>query len=171
MKAKELALGGVLAAAAVGLMLLGGLFPLAVYAAPMLASMPLVLLLRRLPRGVCVGWYAAVSLLSLILCADKETALVFAFLGWYPIAREPLQGLPRLPRIALKLLIFNAAVAALYALLILVLRLDELVAEAKELSFAMGALLLSLGNAGFLLFDRLLAVQTSYIESRAGKRK
>lgn len=170
MKAQELALGGVLAAAAAGVMLLGGLIPVGTYAAPMLASMPLIPLQRRLSRGVCAGWYAVVSLLSLILCADKETALVFVFLGWYPLVRPGLERLPKLPRLFVKLCVFNAAIAALYALLIFVLRLDAVVAEARELSLLMTVGLALLGNVAFLLFDRLLAVLTAYFSRRAGRR-
>ena len=171
MKARELALGGILAAAAVAVMLLGGLIPVATYIAPMLASMLLVPLLGKLSTGGCVVWYAVVSLLSVLFCADKETAFVFVFLGWYPAARKPLQKLPRWPRLALKLCIFNAAAAALYALLLFVFRLDGLLEEARTLSLLLGVLLLLMGNAAFLLFDQLLAAQTKYLELRAGKRK
>ena len=170
MKTRDLALGGVLAAASVSVLLLGGLIPVGTYAAPMLASVPPVVLLRRLSKGLCWGWYAVVGLLSLILCADRETALVFVFLGWYPIVRPGLERLPRLPRLGLKLCVFNAAVAALYALLIFVFRLDAVVQEARELSLLMGIALFVLGNVAFLLYDRFLAVLTIYTERRAGKR-
>ncbi len=170
MNARTVALGGLLAAAAVLLMLLGGLIPAATYVAPMLASMLLIPLLTKLPRVGCVGWYAVVSLLSALLCPDKETAFVFVFLGWYPIARRPLSRLPRLPRIAVKLLIFNLAAAALYALLIFVLQLDAVAAEAKELTLALGVALALLGNVTFLLFDLLLGRAERYWRKKTGER-
>ncbi len=155
-KTRQIALGGVLAALAVVLLTLGGVIPIGTYIAPMLASMPLIVLLTELPRGLCLGWYAIVAILGVMLCPDKETAFVFVFLGWYPIARPALDRLPRLPRIAAKLLIFNLAVAALYALLILVFRLEALVQEAKETGFAMLLVLVVLGNLTFLFYDVLL---------------
>ena len=155
-KTRQIALGGVLAALAVVILLLGGIIPIGTYIAPMLASMPLIVLLTELPRGLCLGWYAIVAILGVTLCPDKETAFVFVFLGWYPIARPALDRLPRLPRIAAKLLIFNLAVAALYALLILVFRLEALVQEAKETGFAMLLVLVVLGNLTFLFYDVLL---------------
>ena len=154
--AKQLALGGVLAALAVVLLLLGGVIPIGTYIAPMLASLPLIVLLAELPKGLCLGWYAVVAILGVMLCPDKETAFVFVFLGWYPVAKPALDRLPRLPRIAAKLLIFNLAVAALYALLILVFRLEALVQEAKETGLVLLLVLLVLGNVTFLLYDILL---------------
>ncbi|MBR3076971.1 MAG: hypothetical protein IKH07_03510 [Oscillospiraceae bacterium] len=154
--AKQLALGGVLAALAVVLLLLGGVIPVGTYIAPMLASLPLIVLLAELPKGLCFGWYAVVAVLGVILCPDKETAFVFVFLGWYPVAKPALDRLPRLPRIAAKLLVFNLAVAALYALLILVFRLEALVQEAKETGLVLLLVLLVLGNVTFLLYDILL---------------
>ena len=155
-KTKQIALGGVLAALAVVILLLGGVIPIGTYAAPMFASLPLVILLAELPRPLCVGWYAVAAILGVLLCPDRETAFVFVFLGWYPIAKPALDRLPRLPRIAVKLLLFLAAVAALYALLILVFRLEALVAEAREIGLPLLLALLALGAAAFLLYDLLL---------------
>ena len=153
----NLALGGVLAALAVVILLLGGVLQIATYLAPMLASALLAVLLGRLPRSLCLGWWAAVSLLALLLCPDKELAFVFLFLGWYPMAKPALDRLPKLPRLLTKLLIFNAATAALYGFLILVLRLEALVQEARETGAGLLILLLVLGNLTFLLFDLVLS--------------
>ena len=76
-KTKQIALGGVLAALAVVILLLGGVIPIGTYLAPMLASLPLIVLLTELPRGLCLGWYAVVAILGAMLCPDRETAFVF----------------------------------------------------------------------------------------------
>ncbi len=168
-KTKQIALGGILAALAVVLLTLGGVIPVGTYVAPMLASLPLIVLLSELPRGLCVGWYAVVAVLGATLCPDKETAFVFVFLGWYPVARPALDRLPRLPRIVCKLLVFNLAVAALYALLILVFRLEALVNEAKETGLALLLGLLALGNLTFLLYDVLLKRLTLIYQKKRKK--
>lgn len=155
-QARQLALGGVLASLAVVILILGGLVPVGTYVAPMLASLPLIALLAELPMSLCFGWFAVVATLSVLLCPDRETACVFVFLGWYPIVRPALDRLPKLPRLSSKLLIFNAAVAALYGLLLLVFRLEALIAEARETGAVLFAALLLLGNLTFLLFDVLL---------------
>ncbi len=156
MKARPVALGGVLAALAVAVLMLGGIIPVGTYAAPMLAALPLIVLMQELPGGMCLGWYAAVSLLAVLLCPDKETALVFVFLGWYPLLRPRLEKLPAALRVVLKLLIFNLAVTALYALLIFVFQLEAVVREARETGLFLLAVMLLLGNLCFLLFDVVL---------------
>ena len=150
-------MGGIFAALALVILLLGGIIPVGTYIAPMLASLPLVVLLAELPKKLCLGWYAIVAFLAVLLCPDKETAFVFVFLGWYPLAKPGLDRLPKLPGLVCKLLIFNAATAALYALLILVFRLEALVQEAKETGLVMLIVLLLLANVCFLLLDFLLA--------------
>ena len=169
-KTKQLALGGLLAALAVVILLLGSLIPIGTYVAPMLASLPLVLLLAELPKPLCLGWYAVVAILAVLLCPDRETAFVFVFLGWYPIARPGLDRLPRLLRIAAKLLLFNAAVAALYALLILVFQLEALVEEARETGALLLLVLVLVGNLSFLLFDLALRRLTQFCRKRKDKR-
>ena len=156
MQAKHIALGGVLAALAVVILLLGGMIQVGTYVAPMVAALPLVILLAELPGSLCLGWYAIVALLGVLLCPDKETAFVFVFLGWFPLAKPRLDRLPKVPGLLCKLLIFNASTAALYALLILVFRLDALVREARETGLVMLLVILLLGNLSFLLFDVLL---------------
>lgn len=167
-RTRQIALGGVLAGLAVVLMLLGGVFPLAVYVSPMLASALLLLLLGRLPTSLCLAWYAAVALLSLLLCPDRECAFVFVFLGYYPILRPWLDRLPLPLRIVCKLLLFNAAVAAMYALLLFVFRLDALLAEARELTAVLLVAFVLLGNLAFVLFDRLLARAADHLKRRNG---
>lgn len=168
-QARQLALGGVLASLAVVILILGGLIPVGTYVAPMLASLPLIALLAELPMSLCIGWYAVVATLSVLLCPDRETAFVFVFLGWYPIVRPALDRLPKLPRLASKLLIFNAAVAALYGLLLLVFRLEALIAEARETGAVLFAALLLLGNLTFLLFDVLLERLTAIYQRKRKK--
>lgn len=160
------ALCGVLGALAVVLMLLGGIIPVAVYCSPMLASLLLVPLLELVPRKLCVCWYAAVAALALLLAPDKETALVFAFLGWYPIAREPLGRLPKVLRIVLKFLIFNAAVIAMYALMIYVLGMEAVIEEYRTMQHPLLVVLLVLANGTFAVLDVLLRRMTLYFHKK-----
>ena len=157
MQVKQIALGGVFAALAAVILLVGGIIPVGTYVAPMLAALPLVILLAELPKSLCFGWYCIVALLGVLLCPDKETAFVFVFLGWYPLAKPALDRLPKLPGLLCKLLLFDAATAALYALLILVFQLEALVREARETGLVMLLAILFMGNLSFLLFDVLLA--------------
>ena len=99
MKARQMAMGGVFAALAVVLLFLGGIIPIGTFAGPMLASLLLLPLRRDFSAGLCVGWYAVVSVLGVGFCPDRETAFFFVFLGWYPIIKPKLDRLRFLPRL------------------------------------------------------------------------
>ena len=62
--------------------------------------------------GGAAPWlvYAATSVLSLLLLANKGTALTYVlFFGFYPILKEKLERKPRVTRWFFKELIFHAA--------------------------------------------------------------
>ena len=169
MKTPDIVLGGVLAGLALVIMLLGGVIPVATYITPMLASLLLIGLLDRLKKPACFGWFAVTALLGILLCPDRETALVFLALGWYPIVCTDLNRLPKAFRLMVKLLIFNTAVGVMYGLMIFVFQMQALVEEAKEMTLWLLILLLVLGNVTFLLFDRLLQVFRIYYHRRFGR--
>ena len=155
-KSAQVALCGLLGALAVVIMLLGGIIPVATYCCPMLAALLMVPVLYECGGRMALAWYGAVALLSCLFAPDKEAAAVYVFLGWYPIIRSKLRQLPGFLRTALKLVIFNVAVFAMYALLLFVLKADAI----REEFFGMGTplliVLLVLGNVTFLMFDLLL---------------
>lgn len=170
-RSKKMALTGMLCALAVVIMLLGGVIPLATFCCPALAGLMLVPI--YVECGERLSWcaYAAIAILSLFLCPDKEAALMFAFIGYYPILRWRLDQLRgRLLRTAAKLGVFNAAVIAMYALSILVLRMDQILADYQEMGLALTAACLVIGNVTLLLYDRLIAVFTAlYVNRLRGK--
>jgi len=153
---RRMALGGVLAALGAGIMLLGGVIPAATFCCPVLASLVLVPAREQAgPRWAWLTW-AVIALLSLILSPDKESALLFAALGYYPVLKPGLDRLPRIRRLVCKFALFNAAVCASYALMLFVLRMDALRAEFfSEGKWMLLALILG-GNAVFFLYDLLL---------------
>ena len=156
---RRIALSGMMTALAVALMLMGGLFPLATYACPALAGALLVPLVFDCGEKLALGAYAAVSILSLTLCADKEAALLFAFLGYYPVIKWRLDRLRRPPlRRLAKAAIMGGAIAAMYALIFFVLRLDQVLADYAEMTRAMLVVTLLLGAVTLALYDRALMV-------------
>lgn len=166
MNARAVAMGGVFAALALVIMLLGGLVPAATFVCPMLVSGLLAVLGRYLPTAACVGWYVIVSLLSALLGPDKEAAFVFVFLGWYPIAKPRLDRLPKLSALGLKLLMFFAAIAGAYGTMIWVLGLEALAEEARSMGRGLLIVLLLLGVVTFLLFDYVLVRLPYLIKKR-----
>ena len=152
-KTRVLALGAILSALAVVVMMLGGLIPVATFCCPILAGFVLVPVLFEGGAAMALCAYGAVAVLSLLLGPDKEAAMLYALLGWYPALRPRLQRLPRLLRRAVKLLLFNCAVAAAYALLIFLLGFDALRSELFGMGLWVFLGTLLLGNAVFVLFD------------------
>ena len=152
--AKEMALGGVLAALALVIMSLGAMIPSATFVCPMFCCLILQLVLRFCSKRTAWAWYGAVAILSVLLCPDKEAAAVFVFLGYYPIIK-PMFDRSKL-RLLYKAIYFNAVILVMYWLLIHLFGMAQLAAEWEELGFAMTAVMLVLGNVTFYLLDQVL---------------
>lgn len=88
-ESSKAALGGIIAALSIVIMLVTYVSPLLVYTAPPFAGLLLIVIVYEMGYGWAFGTYAAVSLLSVFMIADKEAALFFTmFFGYYPLLRE-----------------------------------------------------------------------------------
>ena len=154
---RSIALGGVLAALATVIMSMGTLIPAATYVCPMLSMMTLQVVLKSCGSQIAWSWYAAVAILSLLLCPDKEAAAVFLFLGYYPILKPRFDGLKL--KVVWKLLFFNAVTLVMYWLLIHLFGMAAVAEEFEELGIVMSAALLVMGNVTFFLVDKLLGMK------------
>ena len=159
-QSRKMALCGMMAALSVVILCLGGMIPLATFACPMLAMLCLIPAVCGYGTGTALLLYGAASILALLLGPDKEIALLYVFLGWYPGVRPRLGIIPRSVRWAVKSALFTLAVVAMYALVLHLFRLEAVVEEFSEYSAAMTAVLLMMGNITFLLFDRAMARMT-----------
>ena len=166
-KSRKMALTGMLCALAVVIMMLGGVIPLATFCCPALAGLMLIPVFVECGEKLSWCAYAAIAALSLILCPDKEAALLLAFIGYYPILRWRLDQLRSgFVRVIAKLGVFNLAVAAMYALSILVLQMDQILREYQEMGLALTVACLLVGNVTLLLYDRLIAIMTALYVNR-----
>lgn len=152
--AKQMALGGILAALAVIVMSMGGLIPVATYVCPMLCCILQFMVLKFCGSRVAWAWYGAVAILSLIMGPDKEAAAVFVFLGYYPIVKPRLDGLKG--KWLWKGLLFNASILVMYWLLIHLLGMAQVAAEFAEVGTIMTMVMLLMGNLIFFLLDKIL---------------
>ena len=152
---KNIALCGLLAAAAVVMMLLGGLIPLSTYVCPMLACLLCYVVFRICGARLAVVWYAAVAILSVLLSPDKEAAALLVFMGYYPILKPRLDKLP-FPWLW-KLLLFNIASFAMYAFLSWVMGMAELGDSFREAGAVLTVVTVILGNITFIMLDILLS--------------
>ena len=148
-----MALGGMLTAVAVVIMSLGSLIPLNTYLCPVIC-----ILITRPVIAYCgrrIGWcyYIATAVLGLMLAPDREAALVYAFLGYYPMIRPFFEKLGVFSWYA-KLLLFTLAGAASYGMLLLVMGAGAAMAEGWVLTLVT----VLLWDLLFLLTDRLLGM-------------
>ena len=152
-KSTSVALGGMLAAAAIVIMCLGGMIPVATYVCPILCTLLLWFVLRSCGKKMAWAWYLTVALLSALVGPDKEASAVFLLFGYYPIVKLKLDC-ARL-RWLWKLLLFNSGVMVLYGFLLRVIGLESLYAE-EPVGNLFLVVLLVMGNVVFVLLDKLL---------------
>ena len=148
-----MALGGMLTATAVVILCLGSIIPVNTYLCPVLC-----ILITRAVLELCgkkIGWcyYLATAILGLMLAPDREAALVYAFLGYYPMIRPFFRKLGVLAMPA-KLALFTLAGAASYWVLLLVMGAEA----AMTGGWIVTAVTVLLWDVLFLLTDRLLGV-------------
>ena len=148
-----MALGGMMTALSVVIMSLGSLIPLNTYLCPVLCILVNRIVLERC--GKRIGWcdYLAVMILSLLLAPDREAALVYAFLGYYPMVRPWFQRLGPVA-LAAKLVFFTLAGAASYGVLLLVMGTGAAMTDGWLLT----VVTILLWDLLFLLVDRLLGI-------------
>ena len=163
---RKIAVSGMMVALGAAVMLLGGVIPLATFCCPALAGLALIPLVFDCGRTYAWSAWAAIALLGLMLCPDKEAALLFAFLGYYPVLKWDLDVKIKRPwvRRIVKLALWNAAIGLMYALIFFVLKLDAIMADYRDATLVMTLTTLTLGNVTLALYDvALLRFAAIYI--------
>lgn len=167
-QSRKMALCGIMAALSAAILTWGSLIPFATFTCPMLAMLCMIPAICEYGAGAALTMYAAVSVLGLLLCPDKEIALLYVFLGWYPGVQTKVNSLPRFLSLAAKCVLFSAAMSVMYSMILYLFQLEAIVEEFAEYSSAMIAGMLILGNITFLLYDRVL---TNFSRLYRRKRK
>ena len=109
----KVSLGGIITALSVVLMMLAGIMSSLVYVIPMITGLLLMVLVIELGRGFTTLVYVSVSIISILLLANKEAAIMF--FGYYPIIKSILEG--RFKKAIcwlLKFILFNISMIAFY---------------------------------------------------------
>lgn len=149
-------MGGIFAAAAVTVMAMGTIIPVATYVCPVICMLLLQFVLKNCGSRIGWAWYGAVAVLSVLLAPDKEAALIFCFIGYYPIIRPWMEK--RAGKWLWKAAYFNSAILAAYYLMLRIFDIEQVADDLKDVGIIMTIVLLLLGNITFFLFDRLLRV-------------
>ncbi len=164
-ESSKAALCGIVSALSVVIMLSTFISPFLVYTAPAFSGLLLLLVFNELGFKWSFATYVSISLLSLFIIADKESAIFFTFLfGYFPMLSCVINGKfsNRIPRLIIKLLICN-----LSCLLALVLCSNVLGIDTDDV-FSEGKLyliiFLALCNLFFIIYCILInRLQVLYI--------
>lgn len=157
-KRKELtfkvALGGIVSALSLVLMILSGVTFSLEYAIPMITGALLMVLVVEFGKGFAGVIYLVVSVLSLLLLGNKEPAVMYLmFFGYYPIVKSILEQRFKSCWV-LKYIIFNVSMIASYFVVtkIFMISFDDI----KDLGKYALLILLLVGNVLFAMYDVLL---------------
>ena len=162
----RLALSAMMAALGTVLMLSSNLIPVLTYVAPMLASLTLIPVLTEFGKKYAWMTWGVTALLALLLCADREAAFFYLFIGWYPILKPTLDHISSgAIRILSKFLLFTLVFVLLFVLLTFVMGLEDMKSE-MLLSIAVYAMLV----ATMLLYDRMYERMALLYERRLRDR-
>lgn len=171
---QKIALGGVMSALSLMLMMLTGLIPASDYSLPAIAGVALVPVAAELGRRWGLLCWGAVSLLSVFLVPVKESALLYVvFLGYYPIIKSLLEnGRGRVVEWALKLLCFNASIGGTVGVVTWLWGI-QLFDLALPVPAAL-AIVMAVLNGTFILYDialtRLITAYYRYFRPKYIKR-
>jgi Na+/H+ antiporter NhaD/arsenite permease-like protein len=157
-KTKKLAFSGIMTALCVVILFLGSFFSTIDLSLSAISGMLIVLAVIELGDKHAWGIFIAASILGFLIIPTKYTVFFFAaFLGWYPVAKWPLEAkLPGWRSLPVKLLLWNACAGAMAAMIFFVFRMDQVIAEYREMSRAMLIVFAVLANVTLILYDRLL---------------
>ncbi len=152
----KVALGGVIAALSLLLMLVAGVTTSLVYAIPMITGAFLMVLVIEFGAGFAGLEYLAISIISMLLLGNKEAAIMYvAFFGYYPIIKSFIEKhSKKFIGWIIKYAIFNVSMIVAYFVVskIFMITFDDLEGFGK---FAMPVLLF-VGNILFVLYDIML---------------
>ncbi|MBQ2811676.1 MAG: hypothetical protein IJE63_00375 [Clostridia bacterium] len=169
-QSSKTALGGIVSALSIVLMLMTAVIPFMSYALPLIAGALLILMVIEISKSWAWIVYAAVSLLAIFVVPDKEAATFYvAFFGYYPIIKSTLEKhLPNVAEWLVKLVIFNASAVAGYLFTVYVLGIpfDDMGEWGKY-----GVIfLVILANVVFIMYDILLTKLITLYMSKFRKK-
>ncbi|MBQ9898049.1 MAG: hypothetical protein IJM44_01170 [Ruminococcus sp.] len=151
----RVALGGIVSALCLVTMFLAGVMPALYLLLPMIAGVLMMIIAVEVNTPWALLTYIAVSLLSLLITADKEAALIFILLfGHYPILRFYIQRIKLRPlRILIKLAVCNICVISYFYITVYIFGLKEMLDEFSDYGRYGSYIMLGLANVIFVLYD------------------
>lgn len=161
-QSSKIALGGIVAALSVVLMLLTAI-PSMTFVLPAIAGVLLMIMVVEVNKGWAFMVFVAVSLISVFIVPDRMASVMYIlFFGYYPILKALMESkLPRTVETILKFVVFNASIIVAYFLLTFVMGTPMLDLEFwQEKGVPTGVLVavaIIFADAVFLVYDLALS--------------
>lgn len=158
----KIALGGIISALSLALMLMTSILPFLTYALPIVSGALLMLIVIETGKKWAVYVYITVSIISLFVLSDKEAAVVYLmFFGIYPILKAIIEKRFHAAfEYFLKFLIFNSSMILSYAIIVYIFKLPVETMTKTYLIFVLLEL-----NVLFFMYDLMLTkLITAYLK-------
>ena len=156
----KVSLGGVIASLCLVMMFLTAVFPILSMTIPLFAGALVAVVAIEINRPWAFVTYAVISVLAFFVTPDKDAWLFFTFLfGYYPILKSYFEEFRLKPvGVLCKLAVFNAAVAAIFYILMNILGTLDLFEEFGFYNEWLIPGLFVFGNLVFVMYDYVLTI-------------
>ena len=160
-QSSKCALGGIVAALSLVMMISVAVIPFLTYALPAAAGMLVIFMVIETDKKWAFGVYATVAILGMLLVPDKEVAVMYlAFFGYYPIIKAIFESkLNRVIGWILKVAAFVATMVASYAFMMRFMGVT--IDETEEFGMLAIPVLLGTGTLAFIMYDIALTKMIS----------
>ena len=148
--------GGVLAALAIVIMMWGTLIPGTGYLCPLICLILADVVLQYFGMKFAWMWFAVVAFLGMLLSPDKEAAVVFLFLGDYPMVKTQLEK--KRHSLVWKLSFFNLMIVSIVCVTLFFLGTDLSQDQMTVYQILFLFLVFLLGNIILYLTDKFLNI-------------
>lgn len=152
-QSSKCAIGGIVAALSLVLMISIAVVPFLTYALPAAAGALMVFAVIEIGKSWAFGIYATVAILGIFLVPEKEVAVMYlAFFGYYPILKSIIESkFNCVVEWILKILSFVVTMTVSYYLMIKLMGVT--IDEFDTYGYWAIPMLLGLGTFAFILYD------------------
>ena len=160
-QSSKCAIGGIVAALSLVLMISVAVIPFLTYALPAIAGALIIFIVVEIDKKWAFGVYATVAILGMILVPDKEVAVMYlALFGYYPIFKALIESkFPIVIEWIIKVLSFVITMAGSYYLMMKFMGVT--IDETEEWGVMAYPILLGMGTFAFILYDIALTKMIS----------
>lgn len=152
-QSSKCAIGGIVAALSLVLMISVAIVPFMTYALPAMAGALMIFVVMEIDKKWAFGVYATVAILGIFLVPEKEVAVMYlAFFGYYPILKALIESkFHMVIEWLLKLLSFLTTMVVSYYLMMKLMGLQ--IDEMDEWGNMAIPILLGMGTFAFIMYD------------------